>query len=170
VRYSYRATFGSLFSFHGGNGLVRGLCFQKFSNCDWHGPRSHINRVGPIETSDQVPAQIVQIGIEDGADLLPLFAIAKNLAMANYSDNLAALRIDDIALEHVFLFCLSDETLTTPKSAGCSGPAKARLRSPTPDPHDPPRDLPPVFRVSSTIEPCTGKGCRDAAPSHPRPS
>ena len=100
-----RAAFGSLFLSDGRNGLARGLCFQKFPNWSWHGPRPHINRVGPIETSNQVPSQIAQIGIEDGADLLPLFAIAKNLAVANYSENLAAVRIDDIALEHGFLFC-----------------------------------------------------------------
>ena len=90
--------------FDSGNGVVRGFSFQKVPNCDWHGPRSHINRVGPIKTTDQVPAEIVQIGIEDGGNLRPLFVVAKNLAVANYSDNLASLRIDDIALEHVFLF------------------------------------------------------------------
>jgi hypothetical protein len=101
--------------------LVRGLCFQKFPNWSWHGPRPHINRVGPIETPNQVPAQIVQVGIEDGADLLPLFAIAKNLAVANYSENLAAVRIDDITLEHGFLFCVSNVPFTTPNSPRCSG-------------------------------------------------
>ena len=34
------------------------FAFQKVLNCDWHGPRSHINRVGPIKTTDQVPAKI----------------------------------------------------------------------------------------------------------------
>ena len=100
---------------------MRGFSFQKVPNCDWHGPRSHINRVGPIKTPDQVPAEIVQIGVEDGGNLRPLFAVAKNLAVANYSDNLAGLRIDNIALEHVFLFCVSDVTCTTPNSARCSG-------------------------------------------------
>src|SRR3984957_2539910 len=98
------------------------FAFQKVPNRDWHGPRSHINRVGPIKTTDQVPAKIVQIGIEDGGNLRPLFAVAKNLAVANYSDNLAGLRIDNIALEHVFLFCVSDVTFTTPNSARCSVP------------------------------------------------
>ena len=70
---------------------MRGFSFQKVPNCDWHGPRSHINRVGPIKTTDQVPAEIVQIGIEDGGYLRPLFVVAKNLAVANYSDNLARL-------------------------------------------------------------------------------
>ena len=101
---------------------MRGFSFQKVPNCDWHGPRSHINRVGPIKTTDQVPAEIVQIGIEDGGNLRPLFVVAKNLAVANYSDNLAGLRIDNIALEHVFLFCVSDVTFTTPNSARCSVP------------------------------------------------
>jgi hypothetical protein len=82
--------------------VVRGFSFQKVPNCDGHGPRSHINRVGPVKTTDQVPAEIVQIGIDDGGNLRPLFVVAKNLAVANYSDNLAGLRIDDIALEHVF--------------------------------------------------------------------
>ena len=95
------AAFGPPFLFDSGNGVVRGF-FQKVPNCDWHGPRSHINRVGPIKTADQVPAEIVQIGIEDGGNLRPPFVLAKNLAVANYSDNLAGLRIDDIALEHVF--------------------------------------------------------------------
>src|SRR5580692_5853008 len=105
------------------------FAFQKVPNRDWHGPRSHINRVGPIKTTDQVPAKIVQIGIEDGGNLRPLFAVAKNLAVANYSDNLAGLRIDNIALEHVFLFCVSDVTFTTPNSARCSGsvPVSAHL-------------------------------------------
>jgi len=84
--------------------VVRGFSFQKVPNCDWHRPRSHINRMGPIKTTDQVPAEIVQIGIEDGGNLRPSFVVAKNLAAANYSDNLAGLRIDNIALEHVFLF------------------------------------------------------------------
>src|SRR6202020_1913126 len=121
VRYSDRAAFGSLFLSDGRNGLVRGLCFQKLPNWSWHGPRPHINRVGPIETPHQVPAQIVQVGIEDGADLLPLFAIAKNLAVANYSENLAAVRIDDITLEHGFLFCVSNVPFATPNSPRCSG-------------------------------------------------
>ena len=62
------------------------------------------HHVLPIKTADQVPAQVVQIGIEDGGNLRPLFVFTKNLAVANYSDNLAGLRIDNIALEHVFLF------------------------------------------------------------------
>jgi hypothetical protein len=112
---------GPPFLFDSEKGVVRGFSFQKVPSCDWHGPRSHINRVGPIKTTDQVPAEIVQIGIEDGGNLRPLFAVAKNLAVPNYSDNLAGLRIDDIALEHVFLFCVSDVTFTTPNSARCSG-------------------------------------------------
>ena len=75
---------------------------------------------GPIKTTDQVPAEIVQIGIEDGSNLRPLFVVAKNLAVANYSDNFAGIRIDDIAVEHVFLFCVSDVTSTTPNPARCS--------------------------------------------------
>jgi hypothetical protein len=89
--------FGPPFLFDSGKGVVRGFFFQKDPNCDWHGPRSHIDRVGPIKTTDQVPAEIVQIGVEDSGNLRPLFAVAKNLAVANYSDNLAGLRIDDIA-------------------------------------------------------------------------
>jgi hypothetical protein len=76
--------------------------------------------VGPIETTDEVPAEIIQIRIDDGGNLRPFFVVAKNLAVANYSDNLASLRIDDIALEHVFLLCVSDVTFTTPNSARCS--------------------------------------------------
>ena len=101
--------------------MVRAFSSQKVPKCDWHGPRSHINRVWPIKTPDQVPAEIVQIGIEDGGNLRPLFVVAKNLAMANYSDILAGIRIDDIAVEHVFLFCVSDVTFTTPNSTRCSG-------------------------------------------------
>jgi hypothetical protein len=107
--------------FDSGNGVVRGFSFQKVPNCNWHGPRSHINRVGPIKTTDQVPVEIIQIGIDDGGNLRPSFVVAKNLAVANYSDNLAGLRIDNIALEHVFLFWVSDVTFTTPNSARCSG-------------------------------------------------
>ena len=70
------AAFGPPFLFDSGNGVVRGF-FQKVPNCDWHGPRSHINRVGPIKTADQVPAEIVQIGIEDDGYLRPLFVVAK---------------------------------------------------------------------------------------------
>jgi hypothetical protein len=81
---------------------VRAFSFKKVPKCDWHGPRSHINHVLPIKTADQVPAEVVQIGIEDGGNLRPLFVLAKNLAVANYSDNLTGLRIDNIALEHVF--------------------------------------------------------------------
>ena len=57
--------------------------------------------MGPIKTTDPVSAEIVQIGIDDGGNLRPLVVVAKNLAVANYSDNLAGLRIDNIALEHV---------------------------------------------------------------------
>jgi hypothetical protein len=96
------AAFGPPSLFDSGNGAVRGFSFQKVPNCDWQGPRSHINRVGPIKTADQVPAEIVQIGTEDGGNLRPLFAVTKNLAVANYSDNLAALSIDDIALSMFF--------------------------------------------------------------------
>jgi hypothetical protein len=74
------------FLFDSGNGVVRGFSFQKVPNCDRHEPRSHIDRVGPIKTTDQVPAEIVQIGIEDGGALRPLFVVAKNLAVANCSD------------------------------------------------------------------------------------
>jgi hypothetical protein len=84
---------------------------QKVPKCDWHGPRSHINHVLPIKTADQVPAEVVQIGIEDDGNPRPLFVVAKNLTVANYGDILAGLRIDNIAVEHVFLFCVSDVTL-----------------------------------------------------------
>jgi hypothetical protein len=67
--------------------------------------------VGPIETTDEFPAEIVQIAIDDGGNLRSLFVLAKNLAVANYSDNLARLRIDNIAVEHVFLFCASEGRL-----------------------------------------------------------
>ena len=112
----------------GFNGAVRGFSFQNGPKCDRHGPRSHINCVGPIKTTDQVPAEIVQIGIEDGSNLRPLFVVAKNLAVANYSDNFAGIRIDDIAVEHVFLFCVSDVTFTTPNSAHCSGSRRRDVR------------------------------------------
>jgi hypothetical protein len=41
--------------------------------------------------------------------------------VANYGDALAGIRIDNIAVEHVFLFCASEVTFTTPKSPRCSG-------------------------------------------------
>jgi hypothetical protein len=87
------------------------FAFQKVPKCDWHGPRSHINHVLPIKTADQVPAQVVQTGIEDDGNPRPLFVVAKNLTVANYGDILAGLRIDNIAMEHVFLFCVSDVRL-----------------------------------------------------------
>ena len=103
--------------------MVRGFSFQKLPKCDWHGPRSHINDALPIKTADPVPAEVVQIGIEDDGNPRPLFVVAKNLTVANYSDNLAGVRIDNIAVEHVFLFCVSDVTFTTPNSPRCSGSA-----------------------------------------------
>ena len=97
--------------------MVRGFSFQKVPKCDWHGPRSHINHVLPIKTADQIPAEVVQIGIEDDGNPRPLFVVAKNLTVANYGDILAGLRIDNIAVEHGFLVCVSDVTFTTPESA-----------------------------------------------------
>src|ERR1700722_424895 len=88
---------------------------------NWHGPRSHINHVLPIKTADQIPAEVVQMGIEDDGNPRPLFVVTKNLTVANYGDILAGLRIDNIAVEHVLLFCVSDVTFTTPHSARCSG-------------------------------------------------
>ena len=115
-----RAAFGPPFLFDSEDGVVRASSFQKIPKCDWHGPRSHINHVFPIKTADQVPAEVVQIGIEDDGNPHPLFVVAKNLTVANYGDILAGLRIDNIA-EHVFLFCVSDVTFTIPNSARCSG-------------------------------------------------
>ena len=113
--------FRAPFMFDSGNGMVRGFSFQKVPKCDWHGPRSHINHVLPIKTADQVPAEVVQIGIEDDGNPRPLFVVTKNLTVANYGDILSGLRIDNIAVEHVLLFCVSDVTFTTPHSARCSG-------------------------------------------------
>ena len=78
------------------------FAFQKNPKCDRHGPRSHINHVLPIKTAEQVPAKVVQIGIEDDGNPRPLFVVAKYLTVANYGDLLAGLRIDNIAVEHVF--------------------------------------------------------------------
>ena len=80
---------------------MAGLSFQKIHHCDRHGPGSHINRVGAIKTTDEAPGEIVQIAIEDSGNLRPLFAVAKNLTVANDSDNLVGLGIDNIALKHV---------------------------------------------------------------------
>jgi hypothetical protein len=88
-----------------------GFAFQKISKSDRHAPRSHINHVLPIKTADQVPVEVVQIGIEDDGNPRPLLVVAKNLTVANYGDILAGLRIDNIAVEHVFLFCVSDVRL-----------------------------------------------------------
>jgi hypothetical protein len=78
-------------------------CFQKISKCDRHAPRSHINHVLPIETAEQGPAEVVQIAIEDDRNpRRSLFVVAKNITVANYGDTLAGLRIDNIAVEHVF--------------------------------------------------------------------
>ena len=97
------------------------FAFQKVPKCDWHGPRSHINHVLPIKTADQIPAEVVQIGIEDDGNPRPLFVVTKNLTLANYGDILAGLRIDNVAVEHVFLFCVSHVASTTPHSPRCSG-------------------------------------------------
>jgi len=99
----------------------QGLAFQKISKCDRHGPRSHVNHLLPIKTAEQVPVEVVQIGIEDDGNPRPLFVVAKNLSVSNNGDILATLRIDNIAVEHVFLFCVSDMTFTTPNSPRCSG-------------------------------------------------
>ena len=96
------AAFGPPFLFDSGDEVVRAFSFQKVPKCDWHGPRSHINHVLPIKTADQVPAQVVQIGIDDDGNPRPFFVVTKNLTVANYGDLLAGLRIDNIAVEHVF--------------------------------------------------------------------
>jgi hypothetical protein len=101
--------------------VVRAFSFQKVPKCDWHGPRSHINHVLPIKTADQVPAEVVQIGVDDDGNPRPFFVVPKNLTVANYGDLLAGLRIDNIAVEHVFLVCGFAVTFTTPHSARCSG-------------------------------------------------
>ena len=80
-----------------------------------------MNHVLPVKTANQVPVEVVQIRIEDDGNPRPLFVVAKNLTVANYGDILAGLRIDNIAVEHVFLFCVSDVTFTTPNSPRCSG-------------------------------------------------
>jgi len=135
--------------------MVRGFSFQKVPKCDWHGPRSHINDVLPIKTADQVPAEVVQIGIEDDGNPRPIFVVAKNLTVANYSDNLAGVRIDNIAVEHVFLFCVSDVTFTTPNSARCSG-SRAMSRMP----RDGALTLSDVLSPTLSIvcEPCKRRG------------
>ena len=55
-----------------------------------------------------------------GPPPLDLLSPLDLLTAPNYGDILAGLRIDDIAVEHVFLFCVSDMTFTTPNSARCS--------------------------------------------------
>jgi hypothetical protein len=97
------AAFGPPFLFGSADEVVRAFSFQKVPKCDWHGPRSHIDHVLPIKTADQVPAQVVQIGIEDDGNPRPLFVVTKNLTVANYGDILAGLGIDNIAVEHFFL-------------------------------------------------------------------
>jgi hypothetical protein len=82
---------------------VLAVAFQKISKRDRHAPRSHINHMLPIKTADEVPAKVVQICIEDDRDpCRPLFVVAKNHTVANYGDILARLRIDNIAVEHIF--------------------------------------------------------------------
>jgi hypothetical protein len=102
---------------------VRAVSFEKVPKCDWHGPRSHINYVLPIKTADQVPAEIVQIGIEHDGNPRPLLVVAKNLAVANYGDILAGIRIDNIAVEHFFsvlrVRCHVYQLPTWPRCSGC---------------------------------------------------
>jgi hypothetical protein len=105
IEQARAAVFGPPFLFDIGD-WVRAFSCQEVPKCDWHGPRSHVNHVSPIKTADQVPAEVVQIAIEDGGNPRPLFVVAKNLAVANYGDNLARLRIDNITLEHVLSACL----------------------------------------------------------------
>jgi hypothetical protein len=57
--------------------VVRAFSFQKVPKCDWHGPRSHINHVLPIKTADQVPAEVVQIGIDDDGNPRPFLSSRK---------------------------------------------------------------------------------------------
>jgi hypothetical protein len=58
--------------------------------------------VGPIETTDEVPAEIVQIAIDDGGNPRPLLVVSKNLSVTNYGDILAGIKINNVAVEHVF--------------------------------------------------------------------
>jgi hypothetical protein len=76
------AVFEPPFLFDSGDGVVRAFSFQKVPKCDWHGPRSHINHVLPIKTADQVPAEVVQIGIDDDGNPRPFFVVPKNLTVA----------------------------------------------------------------------------------------
>jgi hypothetical protein len=75
----------------------------------------------PIKTTEQVPAEVVQIGIDDCGNPYPLFVVAENLTVANYGDVLARLRIDNIAVEHVFSVLRVRCEVTTPNSPRCSG-------------------------------------------------
>ena len=77
--------------------------------------------LGPSRRPTKFPLRSYKLALRTVAIFAPLFAVAKNfLAVANYSDNLAGLRIDN-TLVGVFLFCVSDVTFITPNSARCSG-------------------------------------------------
>ena len=56
-----------------------------------------------VKATNQVPAEIVQIGVQDDRNPFPVFVVAKNFPVANDGNNLTRLRIDDIANEHVSL-------------------------------------------------------------------
>jgi hypothetical protein len=60
-----------------------------------------------VKAAYQVSVEVVQIGIDDNGNPRPFFAVPKDPAVADDSDNLAGVRVDDIAKEHVFSRCLS---------------------------------------------------------------
>jgi hypothetical protein len=50
-----------------------------------------------VKAADQVPVEVIQIGIEDNGNPRLFFVVPKDLTVANDGDNLAGVRIDDIA-------------------------------------------------------------------------
>jgi hypothetical protein len=74
------------------------------------------------------PLRSYKLALRTVAIFAPTVPSRKTSPWRIYSHNLAALRIDDMALEQVFLFCVSDVTFTTPNSVRCSG-SRASVRA-----------------------------------------
>jgi hypothetical protein len=69
-----------------------------------------------VQTADEIPAEVVQICIDDGGNPSPLVVVSKNLTVPYDGDNLGGLRINDIAKEHV-ISPSSDATVYNPEIA-----------------------------------------------------
>jgi hypothetical protein len=81
-----------------------------------------------VKAAYQVSVEVVQIGIDDNGNPRPFFAVPKDPAVADDGDNLAGVRVDDIAKEHVFSRCLSMRVYNSEFGALFRLPADASRR------------------------------------------